>query len=116
MTRALIHLAVLFASLWLAPEAWAQEVERLGAGEIFLNSVDRDGTATGYDLDLIRKVVAATRLPVIACGGVGRYQDFAAVLTETGAAAAAAGNIFHFRELAYPLAKRQLRKQGINVR
>jgi cyclase len=98
------------------PEAWAEEVERLGAGEIFLNSVDRDGTATGYDLDLIRSVVAATRLPVIACGGVGRYEDFAAVLTETGAAAAAAGNIFHFRELAYPLAKRQLKKSGVNVR
>jgi cyclase len=98
------------------PAAWAHEAETRGAGEIFLNSIDRDGTANGYDLELIQGVVAATRLPVIACGGVGRYEDFAAVLTRTGAAAAAAGNIFHFRELAYPLAKRHLKKGGINVR
>lgn len=99
-----------------APEAWAREGAERGAGEILLNSVDRDGMATGYDLDLVRRVVAATTVPVIACGGAGHYEDFAAALSEGGAAAAAAGNIFHFKELAYPLAKRQLRQAGLNLR
>ena len=55
------------------PVAWAAEVERRGAGEIFLNSIDRDGTARGYDLELIGAVASATTIPVIACGGVGRF-------------------------------------------
>ena len=60
------------------PAAWARQVEAYGAGEIFLNSIDRDGSAQGYDVELIRRVVEATTIPVIACGGVGRYSDFAA--------------------------------------
>lgn len=98
------------------PEAWAQEIERRGAGEILLNSIDRDGKAEGYDLDLVRTVVQATGIPIIACGGAGGYSDFGKVITETGAAAAAAGNIFHFKELAYPMAKKQLKKGGLNFR
>src|SRR3989338_6606280 len=58
------------------PVAWAKEAESRGAGEIFLNSIDRDGTADGYDIDLIRQVSDATQIPVIACGGVGSFQDF----------------------------------------
>lgn len=100
----------------LTPEAWAQEVERRGAGEILLNSIDRDGKAEGYDIDLVRSVVQATGIPIIACGGAGNYSDFGKVIVEAGAAAAAAGNIFHFKELAYPMAKRQLKLGGLNFR
>lgn len=98
------------------PEEWAKEAEAQGAGEIFLNSIDRDGTAKGYDLGLIQSVVAATTIPVIACGGVGKYSDFAAGLVEGGASAVAAGNIFHFKEMSYLLAKRELKRAGLNVR
>lgn len=90
----------------MAPEAWAKEAEQLGAGEIFLNSIDRDGEGTGYDLDLIKTVSDAVSIPVIACGGVGKYEDFSTAITKGGASAAAAANIFHFFELAYPYAKK----------
>ena len=83
---------------------------------ILINSIDRDGKASGYDLELVQSVVSATEVPVIACGGVGSYNDFNRVLEEAGASAAAAGNIFHFRELAYPLAKKHLKSSGLNVR
>jgi len=98
------------------PATWAKEVEERGAGEIFLNSIDRDGMANGYDLDLIRRVVDNTHIPVIACGGVGKHQDFARGIIEGGASAVAAGNIFHFKEMSYPLAKKDLKKVGLNVR
>jgi cyclase len=99
----------------LDPVAWAREVERIGAGEIFLNSIDRDGTGRGYDLDLIASVARATSIPVIACGGVGRYEDFVAGI-RAGAAAVSAANIFHFKELSDRNAKRTMRKGGIDVR
>ncbi len=99
-----------------SPEDWAREAEERGAGEIFLNSIDRDGSAGGYDLELIRKVTAVTNIPVIACGGVGRHVHFKEGLLEGGASAVAAGNIFNFKEMAYVLAKRYLRKEGLNVR
>lgn len=98
------------------PVAWAREVERLGAGEIFLTSIDRDGSGLGYDVDLIGQVSGAVGLPVIACGGVGRYEHFAAALRDGGAAAAAAANIFHFYELSYPSAKRACMDAGLPVR
>lgn len=100
----------------LDPAPWAAEMERRGAGEIFLNSIDRDGSGAGYDLALIRRVTGAVAIPVIACGGVGRYEHFPAALAETGAAAAAAANIFHFFELSYPHAKRACQEAGIAVR
>ncbi|MBU1040852.1 MAG: imidazole glycerol phosphate synthase cyclase subunit [Proteobacteria bacterium] len=100
----------------LSPDVWAQEAERRGAGEILLNSITRDGKAAGYDLDLVRRVVTATGIPVIACGGAGSYSDFAEAVTRGGASAAAAGNIFHFKELAYPLAKKHLKSAGLNFR
>lgn len=100
----------------LDPVAWAQEAEQKGAGEIFLNCMDRDGTAEGYDIGLIRKAAAAVRIPVIACGGAGEFSDFVSVASQTDVSAIAAGNIFHFTELAYPRAKEALVSAGINVR
>ena len=98
------------------PAAWAREVEGLGAGEIFLNSINRDGSGQGYDLDLVRAVAGATALPLIACGGAGRYADFATPVGEAGAAASAAANIFHFSELSYPWAKKACIDAGLSMR
>lgn len=97
------------------PVWWAKQVEALGAGEIFLTSIDRDGTARGYDLDLVRSVAHATSIPIIACGGVGRYEDFAKAIA-AGASAVSAANIFHFKELSDRNAKRTMRAAGIDVR
>jgi len=96
--------------------AWAKEAERRGAGEIFLNSIDRDGSAEGYDLELVRSVTQAVKIPVIACGGVGSYQDFPAAVRDGGAAAAAAANIFHFFELSYPMATKACLEAGLPMR
>jgi cyclase len=74
---------------------WARTVERAGAGEILLTSVDRDGTQAGYDLDLVRQVTSAVRIPVIACGGAGKVEHFAEAI-ERGASAVAAGSMFVF--------------------
>ena len=98
------------------PAAWAKEVERLGAGEILLNSIDRDGSAKGYDIELIRRVAGAVSVPVIACGGVGSYDDFAAGVATGGASAVAAANIFHFFELSYPFAKQRCVDKGLPMR
>jgi len=95
---------------------WAKECENLGAGEIFINSIDRDGKANGYDIETIGKVVASTKLPVIACGGAGSLEDFADLAKKTDVSAIAAGNIFHFTELSYPRAKSLLKKEGLNFR
>ncbi len=99
----------------LEPVWWARRVEKAGAGEIFLNSIDRDGTASGYDLELIRRVAAAVNIPVIACGGVGSYEHFVEGV-EAGASAVSAANIFHFKELSDRNAKRAMNRAGINVR
>lgn len=100
----------------LEPAAWARAAERAGAGEIFLNSIDRDGSALGYDLELVRRVSAATTVPVIACGGVGKYEDFPPGIREGGASAVAAANIFHFFENSYPFAKKACTDAGIPMR
>jgi cyclase len=73
-----------------------REMQSAGAGEIFLTSVDRDGTAKGYDLDLVRRVTSAVTVPVIAAGGAGTVQDIRTVIHEGGASAAAAGSLFVF--------------------
>ena len=99
-----------------SPEEWAIESERRGAGEILLNSIDKDGLATGYDTEVIKSVVSSTNIPIIACGGVGEYSDFVKGTEEGNANAVAAGNIFHFRELSYPLAKKFLKGKGLNFR
>lgn len=99
----------------LHPADWARECERLGAGEILINSIDRDGSGYGYDLDLVREVAEAVSIPVIACGGVGKYEDFPPALN-AGASAVAAANIFNFFELAYPNAKRTCIESGMDMR
>ena len=98
------------------PASFAVEVEKLGAGEILLQAVDRDGTGEGYDVDLIRSVTSCTSIPVIALGGVGRMDQIAACVTKGGAAAAAAANIFHFVELSDRQAKRAMQRAGISLR
>jgi cyclase len=97
-------------------EAWVREAVRRGAGEIFLNSIDRDGTASGYDLELIQRVCDTVDVPVIACGGAGTFEDFVEVMERTTVSAAAAGNIFNFTENAYRRAKQRLKGVGANVR
>lgn len=96
--------------------AFARQVESMGAGELLLNSVDRDGTGEGYDLQLLRRVCEAVSIPVIAIGGVGSYDDFAEGVTLGGASAVSAANIFHFKELSDRNAKRSMRAAGIQVR
>lgn len=73
---------------------YAKRVEDFGAGEIFLNSIDRDGTFKGYDLDLIKKVSSSVNIPVIACGGAGNESDLVRAINEGGASASAAGSLF----------------------
>ena len=98
------------------PVEWAQKVEQLGAGEILLNSIDRDGTKQGYDLELIRKVTEAVRIPVITCGGVGKMEHFVEGITKGMAQAVAAANIFQYTEHSTIIAKAYLKKAGIDVR
>jgi len=98
------------------PGEWAREAENRGAGEILLNSIDRDGSGQGYDVALIRRVVNGVSVPVVACGGVGQYGHFAAAVREGGASAAAAANIFHFFELSYSHAKQASLDAGVPMR
>ncbi|MEP3439267.1 MAG: imidazole glycerol phosphate synthase cyclase subunit [Hoeflea sp.] len=100
----------------LDPVIAARKAEALGVGEILLNSMDQDGSARGYDVDTVRSVADAVSIPVVACGGAGDKQHFLDVLQQTEASAAAAGNIFHFKENAYPQAKRFLRSQLDDIR
>ncbi len=100
----------------LTPEAWAKQVEALGAGEIFLNSIDHDGSKLGYDIELIRCVSDAVSIPVVACGGVGNYTHFAPGVIEGGASAVAAANIFHYIEHSTIVAKAHLLRSGIDIR
>jgi imidazole glycerol-phosphate synthase subunit HisF len=80
----------------LDPVGWAVEVERLGAGEILLNSIDQDGTMQGYDLRLVEMVSAAVNIPVIACGGAASVQHFVDAIHKAKASAVAAGSFFVF--------------------
>ncbi len=99
----------------LSVRDWVGIAEAAGAGEIFLQSLDQDGMAEGYDVDLIRLVTSRVRIPVVACSGVGRFEDYAAGV-EAGASAVAAANLWHFKELADRAGKRALAKAGISVR
>lgn len=95
---------------------WACEVERLGAGEILLTSMDGDGTKAGYDVALTRAVAEAVTIPVIASGGAGTLEHFAEALTDGKADAALAASLFHYRELSVGGVKAYLAEQGIPVR
>ena len=79
------------------PVDFAVQMEEAGAGEIFLNSIDRDGTMQGYDLELIKQIAASVGIPVIACGGAGRLDDFADAIKKAGASAVSAGSFFVFQ-------------------
>ncbi len=96
--------------------AWAQRMERYGAGEILLTSMDRDGTKAGYDIALTRAVADAVRVPVIASGGVGTLEHIREGLTAGGATAALAASIFHYREYTVAECKAYLAAQGVPVR
>ena len=100
---------------WDAVE-WAARAEQLGAGEILLTSMDRDGTRAGYDLELTRAVSSAVRIPVIASGGAGRLEDFYEVLNEGGASAVLAASLFHFGDYKIAEVKDYLRSRGVAVR
>lgn len=95
---------------------WAREAASRGAGEIFINSIDRDGMGNGYDIELLRSVTGRVSIPVIACGGVGTFQDLVAGIAKGGAGSVAAANIFGFKELSYPSAKDALQRAGVSVR
>jgi len=95
---------------------WAQEVERRGAGEILLTSMDRDGTRDGYDIRLTRAISDAVSIPVIASGGAGELSHFYEALTDGGADAALAASLFHYRELSVGQVKRYLHERGLPVR
>lgn len=95
---------------------WAREVERRGAGEILLTSIDTDGTQEGYDLELTRAVAEAVGIPVIASGGAGAPEHFYEVFTTGKADAALAASVFHFRQLRIADVKAYLAEQGIPVR
>ena len=96
--------------------AWCERMARLGAGEILLTSMDRDGTRDGFDLALTGAVSAAVPVPVIASGGVGTLDHLADGITEGGADAVLAASIFHFGEHTIAEAKRHLARRGIEVR
>jgi len=100
----------------LSVTEWAQQAEQLGAGEILLTSMDKDGTKSGFAIALLNEVCAVTSIPVIASGGAGSKAHFAEVFTQTQATAALAASLFHYGELAIPDLKNYLKQQNISVR
>jgi cyclase len=94
---------------------WAIEAQKLGAGEILLTSMDRDGTKSGYDLDLLQKISSVTNIPLIASGGVGTLDHLAQGL-KSGASAVLAASIFHFKTHSIQEAKQYLKSQNLEVR
>jgi len=95
---------------------WAARMERYGAGEILLTSMDRDGTKDGYDLRLTRAIVDAVAIPVIASGGVGNLEHIYDGFAQAGASACLAASIFHYREYTIQEAKEYLKGKGVAVR
>lgn len=96
--------------------AWAKRVEELGAGEILLTSMDRDGTKIGFDIELTRAIAESVQIPVIASGGVGTLEHLYDGLVEGKADAVLAASIFHYREFTVIDAKKYLQQRGVNVR
>lgn len=95
---------------------WAMQVERLGAGEILLTSMDGDGTKEGYDLELTKAIAEAVGIPVIASGGAGKLEHFYDALSYAKAEAVLAASLFHYKELEIREVKEYLRGRGISVR
>jgi cyclase len=95
---------------------WAERMESLGAGELLVTSMDRDGTKNGFDLALTRNIADRVKIPVIASGGVGNLEHLAEGILEGHAEAVLAASIFHFGEYTIPQAKQALQQHGIEVR
>lgn len=95
---------------------WAKKVEKLGAGEILLTSMDKDGTKNGYDIELTRKISEAVKIPVIASGGAGTKEHFYEAFTNGKADAALAASLFHYKELSIKKLKKYLSQKGVAVR
>ena len=95
---------------------WAKKVEKLGAGEILLTSMDRDGTKSGFDLNLTKEISSSVSIPVIASGGIGEINHFVDGVKKGGASALLAASVFHFGEFSISEVKKHLISQGINVR
>lgn len=100
----------------LSARAWAERAAELGAGELLLTSMNRDGHKNGYDVPLTREVATHVPVPVIASGGAGSAAHFVDVLTDGKAAAALAASIFHFREVTIAEVKARLKEKGVAVR
>ena len=92
------------------------QIEDLGIGEVFLQNIDFDGKARGYDIDVIAKVVDILSIPVIACSGAGKPEHFVEIAKIPKLSAIAAGNYFNFKELSYPAVKKELKENNLNVR
>ena len=95
---------------------WAKKVEKLGAGEILLTSMDRDGTKSGFDLNLTKEISSSVSIPVIASGGIGEINHFVDGVKKGGASALLAASVFHFGEFSISEVKKHLISQGIDVR
>ena len=95
---------------------WVKRAESLGAGEILLTSMDADGTKAGYDIALTKAVSSSVNIPIIASGGAGKIEDFFEVFDKSGADAALAASLFHYRELSIKEVKEYLDKKGVPVR
>ena len=100
----------------LTPEVWARRAQELGAGEILVTSIERDGALQGYDLDLCRAVADAVTVPVLVLGGAGNWQHFADGFAHGNASAVCTQNIYHFTEASVRSAKKYLADAGIAVR
>jgi len=96
--------------------AWALQAEKLGAGEFLVTSMDKDGTESGFDIELTRAISERVHVPVIASGGAGLPQHFTDVLTTGKADAALAASVFHYNKYPIPMVKDYLRKAGVTIR
>jgi imidazole glycerol-phosphate synthase subunit HisF len=99
-----------------APDRWAREAEALGAGEILVTAVERDGALQGYDLDLCQMIAEAVQIPVLILGGAGNWKHFAEGFSVGKASAVCTQNIYHFTESSIRSAKNFLTKKGVHVR
>jgi len=96
--------------------AWAQEVERLGAGEILLTSMNNDGTKKGFAIDITQQVSDSVNIPIIASGGAGKMEHFSTLFQQTNASAGLAASVFHFGEIPIPQLKNYLKQNQIPIR
>ncbi|MBN2459957.1 imidazole glycerol phosphate synthase subunit HisF [Candidatus Woesearchaeota archaeon] len=100
----------------MKPEEWAKKAQKLGAGEIMITSIERDGFLEGYDNQLNKMVSEAVDIPVLVCGGAGKWQDFVDGFEKGKASAVCTTNIYHFTETSIKSAKSYMKNAGINVR